>query len=238
MFFGLSISFYKGAYLKNQQVCIFFRDRYGTERDIECSQRPRRWSRAAGSGNLAWTPPGVWPHRQQVLSRRRSLLASRSATKSITESSGSLGKSFAAATPVSTTEPPTASLERLEEFGEAYFNLSQLMPIQPSGYRELVSSVTANTIELDGRKIPITPENAPHIIEAVRELRSRLDREQSKSRLPFSALQNRLDLCHSELAGAIRRGLGKTEGSILIAVLTDAISRFEEASIKIAEANL
>jgi hypothetical protein len=129
-------------------------------------------------------------------------------------------------------------VERLEEFGEAYFNLSQLMPIQPSGYRDLASSVTGNTIELDGRKIPITPENAPHIIEAVRELRSRLDREQSKSRIPFSALQNRLDLCHSELAGAIRRGVGKTEGSILIAVLTDAITRFEEASIAIAEANL
>ena len=129
-------------------------------------------------------------------------------------------------------------VERLEEFGEAYFNLSQLVPIQPSGYRLLASSVTGNTIELDGQKIPITPEHAPQIIDAVRELRSRLEREQSKARVPFSALQNRLDLCHSELAGAIRRGVGKSEGSILIAVLTDAISRFEEASISIAEANL
>ena len=129
-------------------------------------------------------------------------------------------------------------VERLDEFGEAYFNLSQLMPLQPSGYRELASSVTGNTLELDGRKIPITPDHAQQIIDAVRELRSRLDREQSKSRLPFSALQNRLDLCHSELAGAIRRGVGKTEGSILIAVLTDATTRFEEAMIKLAEANL
>jgi hypothetical protein len=129
-------------------------------------------------------------------------------------------------------------VERLEEFGEAYFNLSRLMPIQPSGYRELASSVTGNTIELDGQKIPITPENAPQIIDAVRELRSRLEREQSKARVPFSALQNRLDLCHSELAGAIRRGVGKSEGAILIAVLTDATTRFEEAMISIAEANL
>ena len=72
----------------------------------------------------------------------------------------------------------------------------------------------------------------------MRELRSRLEREQSKARLPFSALQNRLDLCHSELAGAIRRGVGKSESAILIAVLTDATSRFEEAMIAIAEANL
>src|SRR6266852_3260304 len=129
-------------------------------------------------------------------------------------------------------------VERLEEFGEAYFNLSQVIPIQPASYRLLSSNVTGNTIELDGQKIPITPEHAPRIIEAVRELRSRLEREQSKTRVPFSALQHRLDLCHSELAGAIRRGIGKSEGAILIAILTDAISRFEEASITIAEANL
>ena len=129
-------------------------------------------------------------------------------------------------------------VERLEEFGEAYFNLSQLIPIHPSGFRELASSVSGNTIELDGQKIPITPDHALEIIEAVRELRSRLEREQSKARVPLSALQNRLDLCHSELAGAIRRGVGKSEGAILIAVLTDATSRFEEAMITIAEANL
>ena len=35
---------------------------------------------------------------------------------------------------------------------------------------------------------------------------------------------------------AIRRGVGKSEGVILVPVLTDAISRFEEASITIAEA--
>ena len=129
-------------------------------------------------------------------------------------------------------------VERIEEFGEAYFNLAQFIPIHPSGFRELASSVSGNTIELDGQKIPITPDHALEIIDAVRELRSRLEREQSKARIPFSALQNRLDLCHSELAGAIRRGVGKSEGAILIAVLTDATTRFEEAMIAIAEANL
>jgi hypothetical protein len=129
-------------------------------------------------------------------------------------------------------------VERLEEFGQAYFNLSQIVPIQPSGYRELASNVTGNAIELDGQKIPITPEHAPQIVEAVRELRSRLDREQSKNQMPFSALAIRLDRCHTELAGAIRRGVGHAERAILIALLTDAISRFEEASITISSANL
>jgi hypothetical protein len=125
-------------------------------------------------------------------------------------------------------------VERLEEFGEAYFNLSQLMPIKPAGYRLLASSVTGNNLELDGRQIPITPEHAPQIIDAVRELRSRLEREQSKSRAPLLALANRLDRCHSELAGLIRRGVGDSERSVLIALLDDAISRFEEAQQSIA----
>jgi hypothetical protein len=137
-------------------------------------------------------------------------------------------------------DPKTAEriVERLEEFGEAYFNLSQIISIQPAGYRLLASNVTGNTLEVDGQKIPITPEHAPQIIEAVQQLRSRLDREQSKARIPFSALQNRLDLCHAELAGAVRRGLGDSEGKLLIALLTDAISRFEEVSIAISSANL
>jgi hypothetical protein len=94
--------------------------------------------------------------------------------------------------------------------------------------------VTGNILELDGQKIPITAEHAPQIIDAVRELRSRLEREQSKTRMPFSALQNRLDLCHSELAGAIRRGLGDSDRAVLIALLTDAISRFEQVQQSIA----
>jgi hypothetical protein len=125
-------------------------------------------------------------------------------------------------------------VERLEEFGAAYFNLSQLMPIQPTGYRLLASNVTGNNLELDGRKIPITPEHAPQIIDAVRELRSRLEREQSKSREPFLALANRLDRCHAELTGAIRRGVDDSERAVLIALLTDAISRFEEAQQSVA----
>ena len=125
-------------------------------------------------------------------------------------------------------------VERLEEFGEAYFNLSQLMPIQPAGYRLLASNVSGNNLELDGRKIPITPEHAPQIIDAVRELRTRLEREESKSRNPFLPLANRLDRCHSDLAAAIRRGLDDSDRAVLIALLTDAISRLEEAQQSIA----
>src|ERR1700686_1659316 len=55
-------------------------------------------------------------------------------------------------------------VERLQEFGEAYFNFAHLIPMHPPGFRELASRVSGNTIELDGQKIPITPDHAPEII--------------------------------------------------------------------------
>ena len=125
-------------------------------------------------------------------------------------------------------------IERLDEFGEAYFNLSQLVPIQPSGYRLLASNVTGNTLDLDGEKIPITPENADRVIHAVHELRSRLEQEQSKGKLPFESLQSRLDRCFSELTGAVRRSETESDRALLIALLDDAINRFEEAQRSVA----
>src|SRR5260370_9140394 len=55
-------------------------------------------------------------------------------------------------------------VERLEEFGEAYFNLSQLLPIQPPGDRLLASNVTRNTLDADAPPCPLPPETAPHTI--------------------------------------------------------------------------
>jgi hypothetical protein len=46
-------------------------------------------------------------------------------------------------------------MERLEEFGEAYFNLSQIIPIQPASYRALAPNVTGNTIEVDAGRSPL-----------------------------------------------------------------------------------
>ena len=59
------------------------------------------------------------------------------------------GKSFAAAVPASTGEPPTNGTPR--KFGEAYFNLSQLMPIQPARSRA-GSQHDRQRSRADGRK--------------------------------------------------------------------------------------
>jgi hypothetical protein len=59
------------------------------------------------------------------------------------------------------------TIDRLEEFGEAYFQLSQVMHISPERYRMVESTVADQTIEFQGEKIPITRENSVRIAAAV-----------------------------------------------------------------------
>jgi hypothetical protein len=59
------------------------------------------------------------------------------------------------------------TIDRLEEFGEAYFQLSQVMHISPERYRTVESAVADQTIEFHGEKIPITRENSVRIAAAV-----------------------------------------------------------------------
>jgi hypothetical protein len=59
------------------------------------------------------------------------------------------------------------TIDRLEEFGEAYFQLSQVMHISPERYRMVESAVADQTIEFQGEKIPITRENSVRIAAAV-----------------------------------------------------------------------
>jgi hypothetical protein len=62
------------------------------------------------------------------------------------------------------------TIDRLEEFGEAYFQLSQVMHISPERYRMVESAVADQTIEFQGEKISITRENSVRIAAAVHAL--------------------------------------------------------------------
>ncbi|MGO9261710.1 MAG: hypothetical protein ACLQU1_36220 [Bryobacteraceae bacterium] len=59
-----------------------------------------------------------------------------------------------------------------DEFGEAYFRLSSLARISPEGYREIIDNVMDNCLEIDGRQVPIVPENASIIRAFIRACRS------------------------------------------------------------------
>ncbi len=64
-------------------------------------------------------------------------------------------------------------ISQYDEFGEAYFRLSGLAEISSEAYREIIDNVMDNCLEIDGRQVPIAPENASLIRGFVRECRAR-----------------------------------------------------------------
>ena len=46
-----------------------------------------------------------------------------------------------------------------EEFGDAYFRLSEIARISPETYRQIASQVSDEGLEFDGRKLALIPEN-------------------------------------------------------------------------------
>src|ERR1035438_1943379 len=61
-----------------------------------------------------------------------------------------------------------------EEFGEAYFRLSEIARISPETYRQIASQVSEEGLEFDGRKLALIPENGPKIRAAIQTLRAQL----------------------------------------------------------------
>ena len=93
-------------------------------------------------------------------------------------------------------------IKQLAEFGHAYFRLGQLARITETEFRHIASKVTREAIEFEGESIPLTPENAPRIRQAVRALRLQLrDARPASSRWSssISRLRTRLDALLCEM---------------------------------------
>ncbi len=62
-------------------------------------------------------------------------------------------------------------INRFEEFGQSYFDLSRVVRISPESYRAIAHAVKDRTIEYNGEVIPLTSENAQRVTAAVQALR-------------------------------------------------------------------
>jgi len=96
-------------------------------------------------------------------------------------------------------------IQRLEEFGEPYFQLAGITPISAESFRLLAPAIIEEGFEFDGEVIPITPENAPRVRAAIQTLRTRLRQAEKATPDPsLIALVARMNAwCDdvSELAG-------------------------------------
>ena len=120
-----------------------------------------------------------------------------------------------------------AEIARHEEFGDTYFNMAQLMPLQPSGYRLLLPHIEGNTLEHNGEKIAIEPDNAARLVDAVRELRGRT--VQVKAKPPVEKLVDRLEESVAELTRAIEPGVREGERSLVVSSLVQSVSSLQSA---------
>jgi uncharacterized coiled-coil DUF342 family protein len=95
-----------------------------------------------------------------------------------------------------------------EEFGEAYFRLSEIARISPETYRQIASQVSDEGLEFDGRKLALTPENAPKIRAAIQTLRAQLQqvRDAARPASPrITQLVIRVDALVEEVSTMFRR---------------------------------
>jgi hypothetical protein len=109
-------------------------------------------------------------------------------------------------------------IHRLKEFGAAYFRISEIIQISPQSYRTMQDKVKGEIIEFGGESIPITPENAARIRQAIAALRAEVrDTQSAQARysLGISQLQARVDACFDDMSALSRRSLDVGERAAL-----------------------
>jgi hypothetical protein len=120
-------------------------------------------------------------------------------------------------------------IQQHEEFGEAYFRLSEIARISPETYRKIASQVSDEGLEFDGEKLALIPENGPKIRAAIQTLRAQLqevrDANQPTS-LGITQLVIRLDALLEEVATMSRRLLDASERAGLQGLAAYAVNKW------------
>ena len=126
-------------------------------------------------------------------------------------------------------------IRRLEEFGAAYFRLSEIIRISPQSYRTMQATVKGEAIEIGGESIPITPENAPRIRQSISALRTELRRTQAaqaRYSLGITQLQARLDACFDDLSSLSLRPLDVGERAALQGLIRYTFNKIKRLARK------
>lgn len=122
-------------------------------------------------------------------------------------------------------------IHQLNEFGQSYFRLGELARISEGEFRQIASNVTDEAVEFDGELIPLTPENAPRIREAVRALRLQLRNAESQvppSSSAVSQLLTRLEALLSDVRRLNRPLLTALERQSLRGLAHYAVEKWSE----------
>jgi len=120
-------------------------------------------------------------------------------------------------------------IQQHDEFGEAYFRLSEIARISPEIYRKIAGQVSDEGLEFDGRTLALTPENGPKIRAAIQTLRAQL-KEAQEANQPTSPgitqLLIRMDALLEEVSAMSRRLLDPGERAGLQGLVGYAVNKW------------
>jgi hypothetical protein len=118
------------------------------------------------------------------------------------------------------------AIKNLEEFGETFCRLSQIVPVSAETYRALSQKIEDNAIEIDGETVPIVAENAVRIRAAVHQMRSQLRKAKEKPpKNPVAAVHTRLDGCVSAVSRLTKTSLEAADKTTLRSAVEDSVLR-------------
>lgn len=125
-------------------------------------------------------------------------------------------------------------IRRLDEFGQDYFRICEVARISPEAYRQIADLVHDETVELDGKVVPLIPENAPRIRLGIRNLRAEINRLAAGKQRPSGdivELSDRLDSLLRDMSRRIEgRVLPDSELAALRGLTDGAIDKFRRIS--------
>jgi len=121
-------------------------------------------------------------------------------------------------------------IANLNELGAAYHRLSDIARISPQFFRQIAEKVDNddNTIELNGQKIAIAPENAEAIREGIKELRAKAQAEQARAANAAGNLFLRFEAVTTDCAKLLRAGVNDGTAQYLIDLLQSQIDKMQQ----------
>ncbi len=140
-------------------------------------------------------------------------------------------------------------IQQFDEFGAAYFELSQIVRIPEKTYRAISGAISGHSIEYKGETIPISQENGRRIVEVVALLREgseqlsqlvRMVASESaavvipaEQRRKLRTVRKRLDACFTQLeaiGGSMLLPADRAELVALIAYGLERLNQFQRAA--------
>ena len=132
-----------------------------------------------------------------------------------------------------------AIIRQFDEFGEAYFRLSQIARISPETYRQVAPIVERDTVEIDGQNIELTLPNAGKIRAAIKKMRDERNQAQRAAELReplgLDSLRHRHDAIVEEARRLSFYFRPDSGWPALVDLATHAINRWKEAAREFAE---